>query len=251
MKNIFRNIGILALACFSFLVTDETITVVKESDKLMLEIKEKASNYFVAGMDGKVDDKYIKLGYDGLEIDILKSYDQMKKIGYFNETMIVYKNIKHGNSLKDNKDKIVNGNYKNEVSLIFKNPDNIDDILKVTQYYNLKVGLLIDKGYYLNNFEAIEQAIDGNNSVIIMDDYKFFKKEFKNHNFFCYSTLYQNCPNKILVEEKIDINNYKLLKEKISKGNIVLLDETNYLNIYIKYILSKGINIVSLDDFIS
>ena len=43
----FRNIGILALACFSFLVTDETIMVVKENDKLMLEIREKSAEYYI------------------------------------------------------------------------------------------------------------------------------------------------------------------------------------------------------------
>ena len=247
MKNVFRNIGILALACFSFLVTDETITVVKESDKLMIEIKEKASSYFVNGVDGKINDKYIKLGFNGLEIDVLNSYDAMKKIGYFNETMLVYKNIDHKYPLSKNL--IVNGNSKNEVSLIFKNPDNIDQILSVFKNSNLNASFLISKEYYLNNFESIEDAIKYGNNIIILDEYNFFKKELK-HDYFCYSTLYKKC-NKTYIEETINIKNYKMLKEKINKGNIILLDETNYLDIYIKYILSKGINIVNLDTFIN
>ena len=250
MKNIFRNIGILALACFSFLVTDETITVVKESDKLMIEIKEKANSYFVPGVDGKINGKYIKLGYDGLEIDVLKSYEQLKKIGYFNETMLIYKNINHANSLNDNKDLIVNGIYKNEISLIFKNPDNFDQILNILKSNNINASFLISKEYYLNNFETVEIALKDGNDIIILDEYNFFKKELKNYDFFCYSTLHKKCGNKIYIEESIDIKNYKSLKEKIGKGNILLLDETNYLDIYIKYILSKGINIVNMTNFI-
>ena len=249
MKNIFRNIGILALACFSFLVTDETITVVKESDKLMIEIKDKASSYFVPGVDGKITDKYIKLGYDGLEIDILKSYEQMKKIGYFNETMLVYKNIKHNNSLSENKDKIVNANYKNEVALLIKNPDNIDKISNVFKSHNLNVNFLISKDYYLNNFESIIETLENGNNIVILDEYNFFKKEL-DYDFFCHSTQ-EKCSGKILIEETNDIKNYKMLKEKLNKGSILLLDETNYLDIYIKYILSKGIDIVSLNEFIS
>lgn len=251
MKNIFRNIGILALACFSFLITDETIMVVKENDKLMIEIKEKADNYYVSSVDGKINGKYIKLGYNGLEIDTLKSYDQMKKIGYFNETMLVYKNINHNNSLSDNKGKIVNGNYKNEVSLVFRNPDNIDQILRILKSNNLNASFLISKEYYLNNFESIEMAIKEENNIIILDEYNFFKKELKNHNYFCYSTLSDKCSNKILIEETIEMKNYKMLKEKLNKGNIIILDETNYLDIYIKYILSKGIKIVNIDVFIN
>ena len=251
MKNIFRNIGILALACFSFLVTDETISVVKESDKLMVEIKDKANNYFVAGIDGKIDDKYIRLGYDGLEIDPLKSYENMKKIGYFNETMLIYKNINHKNTLRDNKDKIVNSNYKNEISLLIYNPDNIDQMLTILKNNNLHANFLISKEYYLNNFESIEIALENENNIVIYDEYNFFKKELKNYNFFCYSTLYKKCSSKITIEDSINIKNYKMLKDKLSKGNIVFLDETNYLDIYIKYILSRGINIVNLTQFTS
>ena len=249
MKNIFRNIGILALACFSFLITDETITVVKESDKLMVEIKEKANLYFVQGVDGKIDGKYLKTGYAGLEIDTLKSYDQMKKIGYFNENMLVYKNTEFKNSLKDNKDKIINGNFKNEISLVLFNPDNIDKIIHVLKYNKVNVSFLITKEYYLNNFEAIELALKNENDIIISDEYNFFRKELKN-NFYCHSNLFEKC-NQYIIEETTQINDYKDLKSKLKKGNIILVKDTNYLDIYIKYILSKGFKIVNIENFIN
>ncbi len=248
MKTIFRNIGILALACFSFLVTDETITVVKESDNLMVEIKEKAKDYYVEGVNGTINDKYIKLGYDGLEIDTLKSYDQMKKIGYFNENMLVYKHTKPTISIANNKNKIINANSKNEVALIFKNPNGIDKIIKILKKNNLNASFLITKEYYLNNFESIEDAISLNNNIIIIDEEVFFRKEL-NNDYFCYSSL-DKC-SKYIIEESLKVNNFFELKQELKKGNIILISNCNYLDIYLKYILSKGINVVNLKTFIS
>ena len=94
MKKILKDIGILGLACFSFLITDNTIEVVKEKDSLMINLRSVAEDYKIAEIDGMIDDKYIKLGLNGLEVDIDKSYQKLKKIGYFNENMLVYKNIR-------------------------------------------------------------------------------------------------------------------------------------------------------------
>ena len=249
MKTIFRNIGILALACFSFLLTDETIMVVKESDQLMIEIREKMAEYYVQTVDGKVNGNYLKVGYSGLEIDPLKSYDQMKKIGYFNESMLVYKQIKPLNSIKEHKDKIINANSKNEVVLLFDEPSNIDKIIKILDKNGLKGSFLISKEYYLNNFETIEELLENKNNIIIKDELAFFKKELKN-NYYCYSKTINKC-NTYLIEESNYIENYRDLKKYLNKGSILIINETSYMDVYIKYIISKGINIVSLDEFIS
>ena len=249
MKTIFRNIGILALACFSFLVTDETIMVVKESDKLMIEIKEKMAEYYVQEIDGKIDDKYIKIGSNGLEIDALKSYEKMKKIGYFNENMLVYKKIKPLNSIVDNKDKIINANSKNEVVLLFDEPNDIDKIINILKNNDLKGSFLISRNYYLNNFESLEIALQNKNNIVIKDEINFFKKELKN-NYYCYSKSINKC-NTYIIEETSYIEKYKDLKKELNRGTILIIKDSSYLDIYIKYILSKGINIVSLDKFIS
>ena len=61
MKKILKDIGILGLACFSFLITDNTIEVVKEKDSLMINLRSVAEDYKIAEIDGMIDDKYIKL----------------------------------------------------------------------------------------------------------------------------------------------------------------------------------------------
>ena len=41
MKKLFEILGIIALMSFSFFYTEKTLSVVKENDEIMIEIKEK------------------------------------------------------------------------------------------------------------------------------------------------------------------------------------------------------------------
>ena len=107
---------------------------------------------------------------------------------------------------------------------------------------------LITKEYYLNNFESIEDAIKYNNDIVIKDEPNFFKKELD--NYYCYAKNIRKC-NTYLIEESNYTQNYSDLKEFLNSGKILLVKETTYLDIYIKYIISKGVNIVSIKDFIS
>lgn len=247
MKNFFRNVGVFALACFSFFVTDETVSVVKESDYLMTIIKAKKSEYYVASIPGEINGEYLKLGLSGMELNLEKSYEQMKKIGYFNESLIVYNYIKPENSLKDNKDKIIYANSKNEVSLIIKKPKNLENILQTLTSYNLQASFLIDKSYFEDNQKLLLKALSRDNSLIIMDEPNFFKRELKGHNYYCYSEL--KC-SKQKVEASFSINSFKELKTNLKKGSLIFVSNHDYLDIYLKYILSRGLTIVNMDTFI-
>ena len=172
----------------------------------------------------------------------------MKKIGYFNENMLVYKNIKPLNPLSENKDKIINSNSKNEVALLFEEPGNIDKIISVLKSNNVSGNFLISKEYYLNNFESLEES---KSDIVIKNELSFLKKELKNNKYYCYSKTISNCKDSYLIEETSFVNNYRDLKKVLTKGTIIIVSDTSYLDIYIKYILSKGINIVSITDFIS
>ena len=39
MKKYFEYIGLITLVCFSFFITEQTVTVVKEVDDIMVQIK--------------------------------------------------------------------------------------------------------------------------------------------------------------------------------------------------------------------
>lgn len=252
MKKFLKDIGILGLACFSFLITDNTIEVVKEKDSLMINLRNVAEDYKIAEIDGMVDDKYIKLGLNGLEVDIDKSYQKLKKIGYFNENLLVYKNIEPQISLKKNRNKIIKANSKNEVSLIFKNPTDIDKIIKILDQNDIKATFFIDNTFYNNNLESIELLLSKENNIGFLNDYKILKNKLKEINYYCYSNIVENCnkDNQYSIEATKIVKSFSDLKDNI-KGNILEIKDQTYLDIYIKYILSRGYKIVSLEKFIS
>ncbi len=251
MKGILRNIGVLGLACFSFLITDETIHVVKEKDELMVEIKSMASNYHIEAIDAKIDDKYIKIGLNGLTLDIDETYKKMKRIGYFNENMLVYTNVKPNVTVGNYKDRIINGNSKMEVSLMFKIPNDIDKISAVLKDNKVNATFFINDQFYKNNFESIE-LLTLNNDIGIIGNYDEMKKVIKN-DFVCYSNLLNDClaDDKYTIEETFEVNSLKELKNYLRPGSIILVNNSNYLDVYIKYILSKGYKITKITDFIN
>ncbi|MBQ4634381.1 MAG: hypothetical protein IJB71_03435 [Bacilli bacterium] len=251
MKGLLRNIGVLGLACFSFLITDETIQVVKEKDELMIEIKSVASDYYIDAIDARINDKYIKIGLNGLELDINATYNKMKRIGYFNENMLVYSNVKPNITILNQKDKIINANSKNEISLAFINPTNINKIINILKNNGVKANVFINNEFYQNNFESLELLKAGDNNIGIIDDYNKLKNIL--NDYICYSNLIDNClsDNKYTIEATYEINDLKDLKNNLAPGTIILIKDDTYLDIYIKYILSKGYKITNLSNFIS
>ena len=92
------------------------------------EIKTKSINYKIEPKEAIIKDNTIIPGINGKQVDIKKSYEKIREIGYFNDKLLVYKQIQIKNKLKNNQDKyIISGNLKKrEVSLIFKiNNDTI------------------------------------------------------------------------------------------------------------------------------
>ena len=121
MKNIVKSIGLITLICFSFFYTEKVIDVVNEQDDIMIKIKEVKDNYKIDSVDATISENTIIPGINGREVDIEKSYQNMKQIGIFNENYFVYKEVSPKDKLEDNYDKyIINGNLtKKYISLIF------------------------------------------------------------------------------------------------------------------------------------
>ena len=78
MKKFFQVIGIISLLCFSFIYTEKTVTVVKEFDDIMIQIKNQYDLNKSASVDAIVVGDTIIPGISGSEIDIDKSYSKMK-----------------------------------------------------------------------------------------------------------------------------------------------------------------------------
>ena len=139
MKKIIRIFFIITLVCFSFFYTDRVMNYLNSKDPLMIKINNLKEDYEVSPVNAIIDNDTIIPGKKGLEIDVDKSYEEMKLGGIFREESLVYKDILPSKSLSNNKDKyIIKGNKKNEVSLLLiyssRDYDKIKNIDNITVY---------------------------------------------------------------------------------------------------------------------
>ena len=86
----------------------------------MIEIETKKRDYEVTPVNAVLNEDTIVPGISGRQIDVLKSYKEMKSSGIFREELLVYKSLYPSSLLSSNKDKyIIKGNNdKNKVALI-------------------------------------------------------------------------------------------------------------------------------------
>ena len=160
MKQGFQILGILTLVVGSFLYSERVDTVSKLSDDLLKEIKDKSENYKIEKVSPIITDDTFIPGKNGKEVDINKSYEKMREIGYFYEKSLVYKNIKVKPSLSKNKDKFIisaNRNEKN-IALLFKvkNNYNLNKILSILDKNKIKGTFFIE--IVRNNFYELENV---------------------------------------------------------------------------------------------
>lgn len=275
MKKTFQMIGLISLTCFSFFITEKTATVVNNMDDIMIEIKEKKDEYKSDPIDAIIDENTIIPGVNGKEVNINKSYKNMKTNGYFSEKLFIYDYTKPKISLTDNIDKyIIKGNpSKRMVSLIFKlyGEDNIDDILSIINNYGIKATFFVDYAWFTNNNDLIKQMIDKGHIISpLMDNYTdsnfewidmVVKKINKQSVVFCYSVE----DNKENIEACKLRGNYTIrpivisdktplvdVKSKIESGSLFVLS-TNFevkkeLSTIIIYIKSKGYKLTNLEE---
>ncbi|MGN1387012.1 MAG: polysaccharide deacetylase family protein [Bacillus sp. (in: firmicutes)] len=72
----------------------QAVTVSKKANPLLEEVKQKAEQYEIAPKDAMIDSVWKTVpGYNGLQVDIQASYENMKKEGVFTEKRLIYKEI--------------------------------------------------------------------------------------------------------------------------------------------------------------
>jgi len=275
LKKIFQMLGLIGLICFSFFMTEKTVLVVSDMDEIMVEIKANYKNYKTEAINAIIEENTIIPGICAKDVNIKKSYKNMKSNGYYSDKLYIYDYTKPKISLSDNIDKyIIKGNPKKRmVSLIFKvgSNDNISDILKIINNYNINVTFFIDTNWFTNNNELIGKLInDGHNIGILMDDYSdsnfewidmVIKKINNQRNSFCYSKE----DNESNLEACIQKHNYTIrpveisektplvdIKKNLNAGSILSLNINSQvrkeLSTIIIFIKSKGFNIDNLEN---
>jgi len=277
MKRFFTFLGILTLACSTFIYTEKTMSVLKENDEIMIEIKRNSKNYEYDALDAYITDTTIIPGINGQNINLNKSYRKMKKYGTYNKNLMEFDYIKPNKLLKDNLDKyVVSGNSKkNMISLVFVVLDgnNIDNIIDVLDSKNVKatffvdgnfleknndtINLISEKGHEIGNLsynmDYTNSAFSWMNSIINSvsnqkNGYCYFEKEDSAGLSVCAS--YKS----ISIKPNIIVSDSPLMtvKNNIVSGSIISFKVNDMVNkelgSIINYINSKGYKIEKLNE---
>ena len=261
-----KIIGLFCLFIISFIYTEKVIHISLDQDEIMIKIKEYTNNN-IPPTNAIINNNTIIPGSVGKSINNEASYKAMKKISYFEPSLLVYENIYPEISIYNNYDKyIIRGNTNNKsVSLLYiLNTNNtIDNITNLTKKYNIKLNIFIDSNYLNNNIGIIDKLKDneiynyGNNGIYTKDNLiitnNIINNKSNNKSIYCLFKLEEenslnNCANiKMFSILTKDINYYNI---NLENGNIFLINNTQELNKIIEYIINKGFNIVPLSELI-
>lgn len=272
LKKIFKISAVLLLVGFSFFYTEKVTLIARNSNPIMRAIKKEESNKKVSNVNPVINnDEYI-MGINGCEIDVDKSYSKMRGVGEFKEELIVMKETSNDKDLTDKY--VIGGNNKEKkVSLIFIVNKDIDSNL--TNYINdknLKVNYFIDGKYLEENMITVKFLSENSNIYYLGENEEYSDENMLYHNNlismngsnepkYCFTSDKDNntlklCNDYDMVTIKSDIikdNIYKRVKDKLNNGVIFAIDSDNIdeIKVSINYILSKGYNIISLEDLLS
>lgn len=280
MKKIFQIICIIFLMSISFFYSEKTVSVVKEYDTIMIDIKKNKNKYIKEVEEPIIIGNTIIPGISGIEININESYSKMKRYGKYEESLLKFKKIYPKNTIKNNKNNyIVRGNKnKGMISFIFivENNDKIDDILNILENKKVKANFFIDgywmekntniipnlikKKYIVGNLGYSREYI--NKDIGWMED--IIEKIGKQKEGYCYLEkknekyldICQKNNNYTIIPNLIINNNpYIEIKKRLESGNMISFKINNQLieelPIIINYIKSRGYKITTLKELLS
>ncbi len=275
MKKILEYLGLIVLICFSFFYTEKTITIIKENDDLMIEIEKNKENYNYDAINAIIDNDNIIPGVYGKKVNVERSYSNMKKIGLFKESLLIYDIVKPEISIFNNYDKyVISGSNRNKnISIIFA-IDDISDLELINKLPDNKYNYFIDTLLLNNNLNDFKKLAIKNELYNYGVDKKYLKDNIiygnnlingisNNKSIYCLVEEKNNdilniCANNNMWTIKTNMisnNIYSYVKKNINNGLIIYLNlnKTNIDEIIsgIKFINQKGYKIESLSSLLS
>ncbi len=278
MKRLIQIIGLCSFIIFSFFYTDKVMNVIREEDRIMIELKNIQDIVNKDAKDATIKNDTIIPGINGKEINIDKSYKKMKNYGIFQQDKIIYNIVYPNISIINHKDKyLIQGNSnKQMVSIIFilNNNKYIDKIEKIISSKEIIANYFVSYDYLITNSTHIKEMNQrefysyGENGIYTPDNLLFsnnlisrisnntanlcicIKKDKKILDLCSKNDLYTIIPN-IIGKDKP----YDAIKNSLTSGSIILLDmekdTVESLSIIIDYIKGKGLKIVGLSQLLS
>lgn len=278
MKKCISYLGVFVLVCFSFFYTDKAVDIVKRNDPVMKEILNLSDNLKVDPINAIINNDEVISGLNGKKVNIDKSYQKMKKINMYKESMLVFDEILPEVSINYDKYVIKGNELKNEVALVFKvdSIDNIKLVNKVLTDKNILATFFIDGNIVKDNMDLVLNLVKDGYEIENLGyngNYSGNKLSWTNNMIesltnkkanYCYTeykdkNILELCSNNKMYTIKPTINtgNYPFLtvKKNLESGSIISFDLSDKtlkeLPSIISYISQKGYNIVTLDQLIS
>lgn len=277
MKKIFQIVGVITLMIGSFVYAENVQKASISSDTLLNEIKSKKDGYKENAIEPIIKDNTISPGINGKEVDVKKSYEEMSKIGYFDDKLLVYKTLPVENILDKNKDKYIVSlnNSKMNINIIFKvgSNDNITSIIKSLDKKNIKGTFFITSGYLEKHHNQIIDLIEkeytignlSNNEDYEDSDFVWMKTIITNIGNQKYNYCLTNKPNKIILNNCKIQNSYTIMtnniintkpliniKKMLKPGNIIVIEINKEvikeIELILNYIESRGYTITPLEE---
>ncbi|MEI3610879.1 polysaccharide deacetylase family protein [Pseudogracilibacillus sp. SO30301A] len=155
----------------NFLFNNSAIFVTKDGDKLLEEIKASTKEYNEEPQDAYIDRVWKKTpARNGRKVNIKKSYDNMKKQGSFDASMLVFDEVKPSVSLKDlPASPIYRGHPEKEmVSLLINvswGTEYIPGILKILKNENVKATFFIEGKWAKENKDIVKMIHEENHVI--------------------------------------------------------------------------------------
>ncbi len=254
MKKFIKYLSIFILVLFSFYYTNLVSNIFINKSVLMQKIIDTKSSVEIPYVNAEINEEYIIPGINGIVVDEINSYYQMKKKESFNETLFVLKEKSPDNSYYNHTDLIINkGNpYKQSVSIILNNNKNIMNyLIKNKLVFNRLVDLkTIDNNVMykqINNdflhYEEVDKILDSNKdntNICIVNN---------NNIDFCKSY------GKYLVKPNIYLNNSNsFVIDNITSGDIIFIEDNyklSFFKLLINHLAFNNLKLSYLDYQIS
>jgi hypothetical protein len=186
----------IILFIFSILYIKNAIFFIRENDYLMIEIKNNQEKYNIKPIDAIITKHTMIPGINGRKVNIKKSYNNMKGINVFKESLLVYDEILPNKSIKDIYDKIIiSGNTKiNEISIL----TTLNNNYCYTQDLSIKNECIIEKKHTILIYKISSNYLSN------------IKKNLRNGIVFFLDSINQDELN--LVIKYVINNNYKIVE---------------------------------------
>lgn len=280
LKKYTSYLGVLVLACFSFYYTDQAVDIVKRNDPIMKSIIANKESFYVDPMSAIINQDEMVIGMNGKEVNIDKSYQNMKKINSYNESMLVFDEVIPNISINNNYDKyIISGNINlSRVALVFKVDDisYVDIVNNILLDKNVVATFFIDGSIIENNMEKVLELASNNNEIenlgydgrytvgkfawtnnmissLTNKDTKFCYTDYKNISILDLCSDYKM----YTVKPTTSIKNYPFItvKKELENGSIISLNLNDItikeLPTIISYIKQKGYDLLTLEQLIN